>query len=316
MAGSCALEPEPRREDHAARVHALRAGDRAERRIGIGARRKVQVERGVRIAWIEVVERIESLDLQFQNPLFAPEPEVLGEGQVHVEYSRAVEQRRRRVADAQRCGRRQGKVSLVERVLQARIGRCRWILPGGEVHVGNIVRIHLAAERDAAGWSPGPVANWSTHRRTTNRQRTAIENRAVAVEAPVAKYMSGKRVIPPLAEVGKIVSEIEVHGVWAAGHVLVQLVRNPLVTLIEDGLRPGVIDAELQALAVTLVERSLQRVVIGFSDECVGIDAAKPRIPASKSPDQVRGVECTGATTAACGIEVFLDGAARGRPGC
>src|SRR5258708_7249262 len=111
-----ALEPEPRRQYHAARINALRARNRSERRIGIDARRKVQVERRVRIAWIEVVECIESLDLQFQNPLFTPKVGVLGEGQVHIEYARAVEQRRRRVADAQRCGRRQGKVGLVKRL--------------------------------------------------------------------------------------------------------------------------------------------------------------------------------------------------------
>src|SRR4029077_16445010 len=66
---STSLEPEPRRQNRAAWID-LRACDGAEVRIGLCARGEVVVQQVIRVARVEMVERIESLHAEFERFAF------------------------------------------------------------------------------------------------------------------------------------------------------------------------------------------------------------------------------------------------------
>src|SRR5207249_2876594 len=84
------LEPESRRQAGVARLH-LRAGDRAEIRSGLSSGREVIGKRRIRVARIEVVQRIKRFDPQLQSFRFS-NPKLLGQREIEVEHPGPIEQ--------------------------------------------------------------------------------------------------------------------------------------------------------------------------------------------------------------------------------
>src|SRR5262252_5113109 len=96
-------ESESGGENDTARLH-LSALDRTESCRTLCTGREVPVQRGVRIAGIEVVQSVERLDSKFEILPFG-DPGHLGEREIQVPQPRSVEQSGRCVADSQRVGR-------------------------------------------------------------------------------------------------------------------------------------------------------------------------------------------------------------------
>src|ERR1035437_4832737 len=230
------LELESRRQNHLSRLN-LRAGDGAEVRVGLGqiagrprlrgARighrtRAVEGETGTRVVGVEVVERIEALNPELQALGFR-DLEVLGQGEVEVEHSGAVSQRRRRVADAERVGARKGEVGGIEGDLQARILSRLRNLARGQIDIAP----HLAAERNTAGGRTGPVTDRRVGGAATDIVGRTDPELAVSVDVPIAEHCLGEFVVDQLVA-GKVEAEIEIDGLGALGADLGQLRVHPL----------------------------------------------------------------------------------------
>src|SRR5947208_1676004 len=85
----------------------LGAGDRAEIGVGLSASQEVVGQRGIRVARVEVVERVKGFYPELQSPVFLPERELLVQAQIPILEPRPVSERGRSVADTKR--RRWGK---------------------------------------------------------------------------------------------------------------------------------------------------------------------------------------------------------------
>src|SRR5260370_19649363 len=98
---------------------------------------------------------------------------------------------------------------------------------------------------------------------------------------------------------------------------------DELLAVVGDGLRPGVVTAQLEALAEAAVDGRLESVVVRFAVHRVALNGA-PVVAAGESADQVGGEEAGGAAVGAGRIEILRDpapGAVRcrlgpGRFGC
>lgn len=124
------LEPEAQSDRRVASLN-LRARDTAESAVRVrparGAisvdRPAIDIQRGVRIAWIEVIQDIVGFELEAQNlgMVFRTDVDVFLNAHIEVLDARSISQRRRRVADAEGVHRGKREAGRIEGIPQTRI---------------------------------------------------------------------------------------------------------------------------------------------------------------------------------------------------
>ena len=120
-------------------------------------------------------------------------------------------------------------------------------------------------------------------------------DRAVAVDVPAVQHRLGDRVAPHLAGLRQVITEVEVDGVTAVGHVLRQVRVDKLKqrglagVVVNDGPGEGVVEVPLEP-PDTPVQLHLERVVV--VGVAVGkVDDVADAGVAGHGADQVGGIE-------------------------